>query len=171
MSGKVIGLENEVKAAEERLCEASENDDASREAMIIEARQWDIEDFKQLEYNTSQNYDAGYNDGYDKGVEEIFFNIWRKHREVDFKFLGKEYQVLMVDWEEQEKKSELDTKPPPSLKSSKKDYEIIETKPADKAQDQALKAWISSPTPRLVFFFWWCNDHKELIFATHSAFF
>ena len=118
MSGKVIGLENEVKAAEERLCEASESEATSREAMIIEARQWDIEDFKQSEYKTSQNYDAGYNDGYDKGVEEIFFNIWRKRCEVDFKFLGKEYQVLMVDWEEQEKKSELDTKPPPSLESS-----------------------------------------------------
>ena len=43
------------------------------------------------------NYDFGYINGYDKGVKEIFFNIWHKHREVDYKFLGKEYQILMAD--------------------------------------------------------------------------
>ena len=85
-----MGLEKKVKAVEERMCEAVESKAASREAMIITARQRVIEDFKQSEESkTLQNYNVGYDDGYDKGVEEIFFNVWSKHSEVDFKFLGR----------------------------------------------------------------------------------
>ena len=78
----------------------------------MEAKPQAIDEFKQSdEYKASQDYD----NIYDKGVEEIFYNIWRKHREVDYKFLGNEYQQLIADWEDQERKGELDTKSPPSL--------------------------------------------------------
>ena len=42
--GKVMGLEKQVKAVEDRLCEA-----ASREAVVLEAKQWAIDEFKQSE--------------------------------------------------------------------------------------------------------------------------
>ena len=45
--------------------------------------------------------------------------------------------MLMTDWEEQEKKGELDTMPPPSPESSNEDYEIVEAELADKANDEA----------------------------------
>ena len=55
-----------------------------REVAMLKAKQQAIEEFKQSKkYKASQGYDAGYDDEYDKGVEEIFYNIWRKHREVN----------------------------------------------------------------------------------------
>ena len=39
ISGKVMGLEKEVKEAKERLCETTKNEAASRETTIIEAKQ------------------------------------------------------------------------------------------------------------------------------------
>ena len=121
-----MDLEKEVKEAEERLCKVAKSEATSREVAIIKARQRAVEEFKwSEEYMTSHNYNVGYDDRYDKGVKDIFFNIWRKRHEVNFKFLGKEYQVLMADWEEQEKKGELDTKPPPSLENSDEDCKIV----------------------------------------------
>ena len=35
-----------------------------------------------------KEHDAGYDMGYDVDVEEIFFNIWVKHRDVHYKFRG-----------------------------------------------------------------------------------
>ena len=85
-----------INVAEETLCEA-----ASREAAVLEAKQQVIKEFKySKEYKASQDYDAGYDNKYDKGIEEIFYNIWRKHHEVNYKFLGKEYQQLITDWED-----------------------------------------------------------------------
>ena len=62
-----------------------------------------MEEFKQSdELNTS--LDNSYEDGYDKGVEEIFFTIWSQRREVDFSFLLEEFQSMIMDWENKEKK-------------------------------------------------------------------
>ena len=89
--GKVISLEKKLKATEEKMLEATESKAASRDAVIQEAKQQAVEEFKQSEeFKTS--FDMSYEDGYDKGVEEIFFNIWHKCCEVDFKFLGKEFK-------------------------------------------------------------------------------
>ena len=89
-----MGLEKEVKAVKEKLREAT-----SREATVIEARHRAIKEFKQSEeFKTS--LDTSYEGGYDEGVVEIFFNIWRKSHKVDFKFLGKEFQTMMADWED-----------------------------------------------------------------------
>ena len=49
MCGKVIGLEKEVKAAEDRLRKAAEHEAASREATVLEAKQRAINEFKQFE--------------------------------------------------------------------------------------------------------------------------
>ena len=93
-----MGLEKDIKVAEDKLRKAIERETASREATVLEAKQRAIDKFKESEeYRASQNYDVGYDNGYDKGVKEIFFNIWRKHRKVDNRILGKEYQQLMVD--------------------------------------------------------------------------
>ena len=86
-----MGLEKEVKATEERLREA-----ASRETVMLEAKQQAINKFKQSEeYKASQDYDTNYDNGY---VEEIFYNIRRNRYEVNYKFLRKEYQQLIADW-------------------------------------------------------------------------
>ena len=107
--GKVISLEKKLKGAKEKMFEA-----ASREAAIQEAMQWVVEEFKQSEeFKTS--LDTSYEDGYGEGVEEIFFNIWSKRHEVDFKFLGKEFHTMITDCEDHEKKGELNTNPPYSL--------------------------------------------------------
>ena len=55
---------------------------------------------------------AQYNAGYDTGVEEIFFNIWRKHLDNDYRFLGVELRNLMARWIDKEKEGILDTRPP-----------------------------------------------------------
>ena len=128
-------LKKEVKAAEEKLREAAESEAASREVAIIEARHHAIKEFKQSE-EFKTFLDMGYDDGYDKAVEEIFFNIWHKHRKVDFKFLGKEFQTMMADWEDQEKRGELDARPPPSPEDSDEDCTIIGQEPADNANTQ-----------------------------------
>ena len=125
LSGKVMGLEKQVKAVKDKLYKTTECKAASRETAMLEAKQQAIEQFKQSEeYQSSQDYDARY----DKGVEEIFYNIQRKHGEVNYKFLGKEYQQLTTNWEEQEKNEELDSKPPPSSMYSDEDCEIIKEK-------------------------------------------
>ena len=54
--------------------------------------------------------------------------------------LGKKYQQLIANWEDQEKKGELDTRPPPSPEYSDDDCEIIEQEPANKANDNAPTA-------------------------------
>ena len=50
----------------------------------------------------------------------------------------------MEDWEDQEKKGELNTRPPLSPEYSDEDCEIVEDESADEAQDKALEAWASS---------------------------
>ena len=51
---------------------------------------------------------------YDLGVEEIFFNIWRKRQDFDYKFFGSELMNLMVRWIDEEREGILNTRPPPS---------------------------------------------------------
>ena len=56
-----------------------------------------VEDFKQCEEYVAimtTHYDMGY----DTGVKEIFFNIWRKRRDVDYRFLGAKLRKLMARW-------------------------------------------------------------------------
>ena len=53
-------------------------------------------------------YDAGYN----TGVEEIFFNIWRKRWDIDYSFSRVELMNRIVSWI-MEKEGMLDTRPPP----------------------------------------------------------
>ena len=115
--------------------------------------------------------------GYENGVEEIFFNIWRKRREVDFKFLGKEYEQIMADWVEQEKKGELDTRPPPSPEYSNKDCDVAREETAKEANDEAPEAWSSSLDNLMlscniyiIFLFLWCNGHKALTIVAKSTF-
>ena len=134
----VMGLEKQVKLAKDKLREVAEREAASREAAILEVEHQAIDEFKlPKEYAALQNYDTGY----DKGIEEIFYNIWRKRREVDYRLMEKEYRELIADWEEQEKNCELDTKWPPSSTYSDDDCEIVGQKePADDANNHAPKA-------------------------------
>ena len=61
-----------------------------------------------------KEHDAGYNVGYDVGVEEIFFNIWVKPRDINYRFLGGELVKLMDQWLKEERLGTLNTTPPPS---------------------------------------------------------
>ena len=76
-----MSLEKKLKDAEEKLFEAAEREAALkeiverevafREATIEEIKLETVEEFRQSEeFNTSLN--KSYEDGYDKGVEEIF---------------------------------------------------------------------------------------------------
>ena len=83
----------------EKLHFALEAKASARKAVVVEARQKAVADFKQSEEYTlsTQDCDAVYN----KGIEEIFYNIWRKHRGVYYKFLGKEYRNQIAIWDKQ----------------------------------------------------------------------
>ena len=80
-------------------------------------------------------YDAGYN----IGVEEIFFNIWRKCQDVDYRFLGGELNNLMERWIDEEKKAILDPRPPPSPQypEVEKGDEVMEVTLPTKVPEQA----------------------------------
>ena len=49
LSGKVMGLEKQVKVAEDKPCETIKSEVASREVMVLEAKKYAIEEFKQSE--------------------------------------------------------------------------------------------------------------------------
>ena len=133
-----MGLKKQAHKTEDKLCETIKSEAASKEATMLEAKQQAIKEFKQSEeYQASQDYDTEYN----KGVEESFYNIWRKCQEVNYKFLGKEYQLLIVDWKEQEKSGELDTRPPLSPEYSENDCEIVwDKEPAENTNNSAADA-------------------------------
>ena len=75
-----MGLEKKLKEAEEKLCSTLEGKAPAREVAIVEARQKLVVDFKQSKGYTLATQD--FEVSYDKGIEEIFYNIWRKQREV-----------------------------------------------------------------------------------------
>ena len=93
--------------------------------------------------------------GYDKGVEESFFNIWRKHREIDYRFMGVEFKKLMMTWTDREKMGTLNTKPPPSpqYSNAKEDDDVMELEPSNGASEQVPLAYtreedtVSNPSP------------------------
>ena len=102
-------LEARARAAEERATQ----EEFIKDASIQEVVEWAVYNFKQSEefvaIMTTQ-YDAGY----DMRVEDIFFNIWRKRRDVDYRLLGGELTNLMARWIDEEREGILDTRPPPS---------------------------------------------------------
>ena len=87
----------------------------------------------------TQYFDAGY----DKRIEEIFYNIWRKCRSVYYKFFGKEYQKQIAIWEDKEQAGILDTRPSLSPEYFDDDYEILGDHKPDKSkiQDPFVDAW------------------------------
>ena len=86
----------------------------------------------------TQDFEAGY----DKDVKEIFYNIWRKHRNICYKFLGKEYQKHFAIWDDQERSGILATSSPPSLDYSDEKCEILRDQApnASNAQDPLVSA-------------------------------
>ena len=72
-----------------------------------------MDKFKQLEEYVAiltAQHDMGYN----LGVEEIFFNIWRKRQEVNYRFLGRKLMNLMAGQIDKEREGILNTRPLPS---------------------------------------------------------
>ena len=76
LAGQVVSLEKQLKETEEKLQTTLEVKTASKEVTIMKAKQQVVVEFKTSEeYKLStQDFEAGY----DKGVEEIFYKIWRK---------------------------------------------------------------------------------------------
>ena len=93
MERKLKVVEEELFVATKKqtaLKEVVEREVAFREATIKEAKLEAVEEFRQSEeINTSLK--KCYEDGYDKGVGQIFFTIWSQRRKVDFSFLGEEF--------------------------------------------------------------------------------
>ena len=85
---------------------------------------------------------AQYDAAYDIGVEENFFNIWKKRQDVDYRLLGPKLRNLMVRWLDEEKEGILDTRPPPSPKypEAEEDDEVLEVAPPIEVPAQALPA-------------------------------
>ena len=83
-----------------------------------------------------------YDAGYDTGVDEILFNIQRKCREVDYRFLRAELRKLMVSWIDRKKNGMLNTKPPPSPQYSEanEDDKVLEVEAPNEALEQAPPA-------------------------------
>ena len=96
---------------------------------------------------TSQHnqYEAGYN----KGVEEIFFNICRKRWEVEYRFLGVEFKKLMATWTAREHRGTRNTRSPssPQYSDADEDDEVVRVEPPNKAPDQAPPANVGEEEP------------------------
>ena len=123
-----------MKEAKKKLYTALEVEATSREVVVMEAKQKVVANFKESEeYKLStQDFDMGY----DKGIEEIFYNIWRKRRSVCYKFLGKEYRKQIAIWEDQEWANILDTRPHSSSDYSNDECEILEDHKPDNSNTQ-----------------------------------
>ena len=84
-------LEATAQANKERVAQ----EEFTRDALTRKAVEQVVGKFKQSEeYPTI--LDTQHDASYDLGVEEIFFNIWRKHRDVNYKFLGIKLLNLMT---------------------------------------------------------------------------
>ena len=72
-----------------------------------------------------------YDTGYDLGVEEIFFNIWTKRWDVDYRFLGRELRKVMGRWIDKKREGILNTRPPlsPQYLEAEDNDEVIEIVP------------------------------------------
>ena len=64
----------------------------AKEAMVK------FKDFEEFAALLEKKYEACHDTGYDFGVEEIFYNIKLKHRDIDYGFLGGEFVKLMDQW-------------------------------------------------------------------------
>ena len=80
-----------------------------------------------------------HNARYDLGVEEIYFNIWRKHWDVDYRFLGIELMNFMVGWIDEDMQGILNTRPPlsPQYPEAEDDDTTIGVVPPTEAPEQA----------------------------------
>ena len=109
-----------------------------------------MENFKQSdEYAAimTTQYEMTYN----IGVEEIF-NIWRKRRDVDYRFLGGELRNLMARWIDEENDGILDTRPSPSPKYSeaKEDDKVVEFASPNEVSEHAPPVDAEKKKKRLV---------------------
>ena len=153
LTSKVTTLESRARAAEEQLKEVEFERDAKIEKAANEA----IAKFKQSEEFAALlevERDAGRDAGYDEGIEEIFFNIWVKCQNVDYRFLGGKLLKLIEGWFEEERLGTLDTAPPPSPPYPMVEGNVIATEvtpaegpeqpPSTNAEDEAVT---SNPPP------------------------
>ena len=88
---EVVNLEAKAWATEEYLREAMLVRDAEFAEAADEASKKAVVKFKDSEEFAAlleEKYEAGHDTGYDVGVVDIFYNIWLKHLDIDYKFLG-----------------------------------------------------------------------------------
>ena len=113
LTEKVTNFEAKAWIAEEYLKEAelARDDEIARAIEEVWVKFKHSEEFSVL---LKEKYDAGHDAGYDVCVEEIFYNIWVKRQDVDYRFLGGELVKLMDQWLEEERMGTLNTTPPPS---------------------------------------------------------
>ena len=134
---KVSVLEARAIAAEKRATQ----EEFIRDATIQKAVEQAVENFKKSEeYVAIMTTQCDM--GYDTWVEEIFFNIRRKLRDVDYRFLGWELRNNIARSIDKEKDGILDTRPTssPQYFEAKEDDEVMEVTPPNKVLEQAPPA-------------------------------
>ena len=82
---------------------------------------------KELATLLKKKYEAGHEAGYNARVEEILNNIWLKHQDIDYRFLGEEFKKLIGQWLENERLGILKNAPPPSPLSPATEGNVIAT--------------------------------------------
>ena len=128
-----------------------------------------------VDFKASEEYKLATKDfdaDYDKGVKQIFYNIWRKTCGVCYKFLGKEYRKHIAIWEDQEQASILDTRLPSYQEYSNDECEILGDYELDNSntQDPPANAWSLHLYILYVFFYYVCMGLKVKTIATLSTF-
>ena len=114
---EVANLKAKAWVAEEYLMEAMLARDvefaeaAKEEAKEVVVKFKDSEKFASL---FEKKYEAGHDTSYDARVVDIFYNIWLKHRDIDYKFLGEEFMKVKDQWVENERLGDLNSAPPSS---------------------------------------------------------
>ena len=89
----------------------------ARDTEIVKAAKEAVVKFKDSEKFVAlleKKYEAGRDTGYDAEVKDIFYNIWLKYQDIDYRFLGGEFVKLMHQWLENERLGTLNDALPPS---------------------------------------------------------
>ena len=58
-----------------------------------------------------EKYEASRDTSYNVKVVDIFYNIWFKHRDIDYEFLGEEFMKVKDQWAENKRLGDLNNAP------------------------------------------------------------
>ena len=126
---KVMTWEAEALAAMGFLKEAklAKDEEIAKAKRVAMANYQGSEEFATL---LKKECDIGYDEGYDASMEAIFYNISKKHWDIDYKLLGKEFIKLMDQWLEVQRLNTLNIVPSSPLAGPSAKNSIVMTEVA-----------------------------------------